>query len=283
MEHLSWLFLSNTAQPNLTIHPAIFPIIPSPWQADTNSLSGGCYCVSGGEIARPWMKCSPSAVFTCSAFFSCILLTAFDALMISPTPRLSGLLVWCGPVYSGASYSLSSRLEFPRFSTSFWSMSDSCEVWRVYFWHWWKAVIVCSVYCFWMSPDWFKHHFCGFFCSLAWSEKKPVNHHLLKVPVIICLFADQQRHLEVNTVSECFVDVACKMLLSFWEKACPGGIHLCTTECLIREKDGRVTSAIFSSFLLLRVQMWLYLSVLLTLSSNRSIEASLVPRVSQHP
>lgn len=38
--------------------------------------------------------------------------------------------------------------------------------------------------------------------SALWLEvkKKPVNLHLLKVPVIICVFADQQRHLEINTV-----------------------------------------------------------------------------------
>lgn len=47
------------------------------------------------------------------------------------------------------------------------------------------------------------------------------------------------------------------------------------------DRDGRA-SAVFSSFLLLRVQM-LYWSLLLTFSSNRSRGGSSVPRVFQHP
>lgn len=79
-------------------------------------------------------------------------------------------------------------------------------------------------------------------------------------------------------------------MLLFLEKSWPGRIQLCTTGCLKEgimgqkqgDRDGRGASAVYCSYLLLRVQL-LYRSVLLTFSSNRSREGSSVPRVSQHP
>lgn len=130
----------SLSKPNLIIHPAIFPPLSLDTVRPLQTASAGADTVSAG-LNRPSMDEMPAicCVYTLR-LFSCTLLTAFDALMISP--RLSGLLVRCSPVYSGVSRALLSRQEFPRFSTSNRSMSGRgvggvCGgvFWgRVYFW-----------------------------------------------------------------------------------------------------------------------------------------------------
>lgn len=128
----------SLSKPNLIIHPAIFPPLSLDTVRPLQTASAGADTVSAG-LNRPSMDEMPAicCVYTLR-LFSCTLLTAFDALMISP--RLSGLLVRCSPVYSGVSRALLSRQEFPRFSTSNRSMSGrgvggGGVFWgRVYFW-----------------------------------------------------------------------------------------------------------------------------------------------------
>lgn len=125
----------SLSKPNLIIHPAIFPPLSLDTDRPLQTASAGADTVSVG-LNRPSMDEMPAicCVYTLR-LFSCTLLTAFDALMISP--RLSGLLVRCSPVYSGVSRALLSRLEFPRFSTSNRSMSGGAGgVLResLYFW-----------------------------------------------------------------------------------------------------------------------------------------------------
>lgn len=84
--------LSKSAQPNLIIHPAIFPIIPSQClltDRPIQTASVGADTVSAG-LVHPSMD---ETLTICCVYtfrlFSCILLTAFDALMISPVSQAS--------------------------------------------------------------------------------------------------------------------------------------------------------------------------------------------------
>lgn len=129
--HILWwsvtLLVVKWAQPNLTIRPAISPIIPSQWQADTNNLSRGKYCVSGaGSPVQEFDACHLLCLY-----FQTLRLYSFDSLWcINDFTRLLVLMVRSSRVYSGVSCTLSSWPEFPWFSTSNKSMSERWEVRR---------------------------------------------------------------------------------------------------------------------------------------------------------
>lgn len=69
-EHLSQLLLSKTSQDNPSSY---FPHYPSSLTGWYKQPRWGLISCQQGGIARPWMRCSPSAVFTLSDFFSYIL------------------------------------------------------------------------------------------------------------------------------------------------------------------------------------------------------------------
>lgn len=77
------------SKPNPIIHPAIFPPLSLDTDRPLQTASAGADTVSAG-LNRPSMDEMPAicCVYTLR-LFSCTLLTAFDALMISPVSQVS--------------------------------------------------------------------------------------------------------------------------------------------------------------------------------------------------